>query len=56
MQAKYRHQLPQTSGNLFLSDGGLETTLIFHQCLNLPYVAAFDLLRTPEGRQAIKDY
>ena len=27
---KYRDQLPQLSGRLFLTDGGLETTLIFH--------------------------
>jgi hypothetical protein len=30
---KYRHQLPQLTGDLFLSDGGIETTLIFHNVL-----------------------
>ena len=28
-QAKYRERLPQLGGGLFLTDGGLETTLIF---------------------------
>lgn len=27
--AKYRHDLPQLNGDLFLTDGGIETTLIF---------------------------
>lgn len=54
--AKYRHDLPQLSGNLFITDGGMETTLIFHKGFDLPEFAAFDLLRTPEGRQAVRDY
>jgi hypothetical protein len=29
--AKYRNNLPQLSGKLFLTDGGIETTLIFHE-------------------------
>ena len=32
---KYRDQLPQLSGRLFLTDGGLETTLIFHEGVEL---------------------
>jgi len=47
--AKYRDELPQHTGELFLTDGGLETTLIFHDGLDLPEFAAFDLLRTKEG-------
>ena len=43
--ATYRNDLPQLSGDLFLTDGGLETTLIFHEGLELPYFAAFDLLK-----------
>ena len=43
--AKYRSRLPQLGGGLFLSDGGIETTLIFHERLELPYFAAFHLLR-----------
>ena len=49
MQAKYRHALPQMGDELFLTDGGLETTLIFLEGLELPHFAAFDLLRDREG-------
>ena len=54
--SKYRDALPQLSDKLFLTDGGLETTLIFHDGLDLPYFAAFDLLKTVEGTQHVKDY
>lgn len=53
---KYRKSLPQLSDKLFLTDGGLETTLIFHDGLELPCFAAFDLLKTVEGTARIKDY
>ncbi|MEX1035319.1 MAG: homocysteine S-methyltransferase family protein [Sneathiella sp.] len=55
-QAKYRNQLPQSGNNIFLTDGGLETTLLFHEGFDLPYFAAFDLLRDIKGKQAIENY
>jgi len=54
--AKYRSRLPQLDGALFLSDGGIETTLIFHDRLELPYFAAFHLLKDAEGRAAVRKY
>ena len=54
--AKYRHQLPQLQGGLFLSDGGLETSLIYGEGLDLPYFAAFPLLRSEDGRAALTRY
>jgi S-methylmethionine-dependent homocysteine/selenocysteine methylase len=54
--ARYRHHLPQLSGGLFLTDGGLETTLIFHEGLALPYFAAFDLLTHDEGYAVLQKY
>ena len=52
-----RATLPQLSGDrLFITDGGLETTLIFHQGLELPDFAAFDLLREPSGADALRRY
>ena len=54
--ARYRHHLPQLSGGLFLTDGGIETTLIFHEGLTLPYFAAFDLLKHDEGYAALQKY
>jgi S-methylmethionine-dependent homocysteine/selenocysteine methylase len=56
MMAKYRHALPQLGGDAFLSDGGLETTLIFHEGVDLPHFASFTLLATPEGRRRLEDY
>ena len=41
--------LPQTSGGLFLTDSGLETTLVFLDGIDLPCFAAFVLLDTEEG-------
>ncbi len=54
--AKYRDRLPQLDGHLFLTDGGMETTLIFHQGVDLPYFAAFDLLRAPGGPATMRSY
>ncbi|MBW4422692.1 MAG: homocysteine S-methyltransferase family protein [Myxacorys californica WJT36-NPBG1] len=54
--AKYRHNLPQLSDDLFLTDGGIETTLIFHEGLDLPHFAAFDLFRYSEGQKALEKY
>jgi len=54
--ARYRSALPQLAGNLFLTDGGLETTLVFHHGLDLPCFAAFDLLKHDRGREALQRY
>ncbi len=48
--------LPDASADLFLTDGGLETTLVFLQGYELPYFAAFDLLKEEKGYSAIKAY
>jgi S-methylmethionine-dependent homocysteine/selenocysteine methylase len=54
--AQYRNALPQLGGALFLTDGGIETTLIFHEGLVLPDFAAFHLLKTSEGEAALRKY
>jgi S-methylmethionine-dependent homocysteine/selenocysteine methylase len=54
--ARYRNALPQLNGDLFLTDGGIETTLVFHDGLDLPYFAAFDLLMRDHGREALRRY
>ncbi len=54
--ARYRNNLPQLSQDLFLTDGGIETTLIFHEGLNLPDFAAFDLLNNDAGYKALEQY
>lgn len=53
---RYWTRLPQLDGGLFLTDGGIETTLIFHDGFELPYFAAFDLLRGDFGRTALRRY
>ena len=52
----YRSGLPQLGRKLFLTDGGIETTLIFHRGLDLPEFAAFDLLKDEEGTEELRRY
>jgi len=52
----YRNQRPQMSDKTFITDGGLETTLIFNHGYDLPAFAAFDILRHEEGCQVLWDY
>ncbi len=40
----------------WLTDGGLETTLIFHHGIELPHFAAFELLTQSEGREVLDRY
>lgn len=55
--AKYRWNLPQMSGEgLFLTDGGLETSLIYHGGHELPLFAAFDLMKDAAGRKELRNY
>ena len=53
---KFRQALPQLSSQIFLTDGGLETTLIFLKGFELPDFAAFTLLATPNGTDALRSY
>jgi homocysteine S-methyltransferase len=53
---KYRGRLPQLDGGLFLTDGGLETTLIFHDGFDLPMFAAFPLVESERGCAALRAY
>jgi len=54
--SKYRNNLPQLSEELFITDGGLETTLLFHDGYELPEFAAFDLLTQPGGYETLQNY
>ena len=55
-QPKYRDQLPQGEERLFLTDGGMETSLVFHEGWELPHFASFVLLESAKGREALKRY
>ena len=48
--------LPHESDRPFLTDGGLETTLLFHEKIDLPCFASFHLLRTEAGEEKIRHY
>jgi S-methylmethionine-dependent homocysteine/selenocysteine methylase len=52
----HRQQLPNETSQTYITDGGLETTLIFHHGYDLPAFAAFDLFRKPEGYTVLHDY
>ena len=54
--AGFRKSLPQLGADFFLTDGGIETTLIFLEGLELPDFAAFDLLKRREGEAALRKY
>ncbi len=52
-----RSALPQLRGpGLFVTDGGLETELVFHDGLDLPAFAAFPLLENVGGRARLRRY
>lgn len=52
----YRNALPQLQGRQFLTDSGLETTLVFHDGIDLPCFAAFHLLQDSRGRAILRSY
>jgi len=54
--SRYRSNLPQLAGGLFLSDGGIETDLIFNHGIEIPEFAAHTLLPRADGRAAMADY
>jgi len=52
----HRKALPQLGGRLFITDGGIETALIFNDGIELPDFAAFDLFRRKGGEIALRKY
>jgi len=54
--ARYRDALPQLASEVFLTDTGLETTLIFHDGYDLPHFAAITLLQDKAGREHLDRY
>jgi S-methylmethionine-dependent homocysteine/selenocysteine methylase len=54
--SRYRHALPQRAPIPFLTDGGIETTLIYRDGFDLPDFAAFHLLGSAPGVAALQRY
>jgi S-methylmethionine-dependent homocysteine/selenocysteine methylase len=52
----YRTRLPQLGDRLFIADSGMETTLIFHDGIDLPHFASFVLLGDAAGRARLRVY
>jgi S-methylmethionine-dependent homocysteine/selenocysteine methylase len=48
--------LQQLDGRTFITDGGMETVLIFHKGLELPFFASFVLLDDEAGTEALREY
>jgi S-methylmethionine-dependent homocysteine/selenocysteine methylase len=48
--------LPQLDGGLWIADGGLETTLLFVDGIDLQHFAAFPLVESEHGRAALTRY
>jgi len=48
------NNLPQLRGDLFITDGGMETTFLFHEGMELPEFAIFPVLDRPGGGDAIR--
>jgi S-methylmethionine-dependent homocysteine/selenocysteine methylase len=54
--SKYRANLSRALGRTLMTDGGMETTLIFNQGVILPGMAAFTLLRDEAGTNLLRRY
>ena len=54
--ATYRNELPQLKDGIFITDGGLETVLVFQKQIDLPLFAAFDLLNSDAGIETLREY
>ena len=48
--------LPQLGGSVFLTDGGVETDLIFHHGVDLPEFASFVLHENAAGEAVLRSY
>ena len=54
--SKYRKELPQLSGDLFLADAGIETDLIFNHGVEIREFASHTLLPNPASREIVATY
>lgn len=48
--------LPQLSGEMFITDGGFETHMIFNEGQDLPNFSAFLMTDTAAGREKMREY
>ena len=48
--------LPHQTDRIFLTDGGIETWLMYKRGFELPHFSAYQLLDDPAGRAALEQY
>jgi S-methylmethionine-dependent homocysteine/selenocysteine methylase len=53
---KYRRNLPQLNGTFCLSDGGMETTLVFHDKIELPEFSSIVMVASEDKRNHLRHY
>ena len=56
MHSKTRNLLTRIGNEILLTDGGLETVMVFLEGLDLPQFASFTLLDSDDGRAALTKY
>ena len=56
MPGKSQTLLAAMGDQLFLTDGGLETVMVFHEGVDLPQFASFTLLNTTAGQAMLTSY
>ena len=54
--SRYRDNLPQLAGGVYLTDAGIETDLIFNHGIEIREFATHTLLPDAAGREAMADY
>jgi len=48
--------LPNKSDRVFLTDGGLETFLIYKKNIDLPGFASFPIVKDDDGKEILRNY
>lgn len=51
-----RHELPQLKGKMFVTDGGIETHMIFNLGQDVPDMSVYLLNSSEAGREVMRDY
>lgn len=52
----HTHELPQLKGQMFVTDGGIETHMIFNEGQDLPDMSVFLLNMSEAGREKMREY
>ena len=56
MTTTISQKLPHQTDQKFVTDAGFETSMLFHKGFDMPHFAFFPMLRTEDGRAAMREY